>query len=134
MSAAEVREVGLSNLGEYISTENGFVIAVREYRVTDFSGYICTNVFTSFESEAMDAERCTDQLKMVVDFANSCSPCLTDDSKCDYNQIDEQCTMCLSKGCVCVSMAVMHVLWDMGSSHKKSKVKKYFTSDRNAQP
>ena len=38
LSTADIESIGLDNLANHISSENGFLTAVREYRSTDFGG------------------------------------------------------------------------------------------------
>ena len=82
---------------------------------------MCSNTFTSFECGAMVAETCYKQLSDVVKIANSCLSCLTNNTDCKYTTLDKPCSNCFSLGILCVSMVVVHILWDMGSSHKRCK-------------
>ena len=49
LTIEDIKNIGLANLGKHIATENGFITSVREYRISDLSGYMNTNIFTSFE-------------------------------------------------------------------------------------
>ena len=120
MNALDIIRVGLKNLGTYIAEENNFITAVREYRLMDFAGIFCSNSFTSFESHALDYNECTRDLNEMLVFADSCEQCLKANLSCKYNQIDQQCGNCVKNDTKCVSLIVLHVLWDMGSSHKKT--------------
>ena len=122
MTAADIRKIGIQNLGTHISKENPFVVAVRECRLTDFSGIFCSNSMTSFETHALTASECTEQLDDMVAFAIRCERCLKlgEDTECKYERIDVPCEKCNKDGVTCKSLVVFHVTWDMGSGHKKT--------------
>jgi hypothetical protein len=116
-----LKAVTLSKLNEHITQINDFISSVREYRLMDFNGYMCTNVSTSFESSVLDYEQCSKKLKEAAKSAKSCLSCLKGGILCEYSQINEQCVNCQHNGCSCVRFAIFHVIWDMGSSHVKTK-------------
>ena len=118
----EILEVGLKNLAKYIAEKNFFINAAREYRLTDFKGIFCSNVFTWFISKTLTSEDVIDDLKRVVLQASVCLHCLKNDLVCVYDDLDQQCTECLQLGIHCTSMFVSVTLWDMGSSHKKTAI------------
>ena len=120
MSVADIQKIRLSELAKYISTHNNFVSSVREYRLTNFSGFMCTNIFTSFEAGSLVFEQCNEQLTNVVNYSKTFISCLQHNMVCVYATIDVQCIECIKNGNMCISMVVFHTLWDMGSSHKKT--------------
>ena len=77
----------------------------------------------------MDAVVGSKQLLEVVENAKTCYTCLLHGSKCVYMKLDAQCSECLSWGCECISFATISVLWDMGSSHKRTKLVTATSSD-----
>ena len=121
MSVNDIQEIGMSQLGRYVSTENSFVISVREYRLSDFSGYMCSNLYTTFETEVLKAEVVIKEYLKASNFANSCLRCLVDGKECSYENINDTCSHCSSCNETCISMLVLHNIWDMGSTHKKAK-------------
>ena len=120
MSPADIRRIGLKELPTYICKNNPFIIAVREYRLTDFSGIFCSNSMTSFEWHVLTSVECIEQMDDLVAFAIQCEHCLKFDKVCKYDRIDQPCDECISSGECCVSLVVFHINWDMGSSHKKT--------------
>ena len=132
MTAADVRKVGLENMKTYIVKENPFVIAVREYRLTDFAGIFCSNSLTSFETHALNATECTEDLNDMIAFASRCEACLKLGLECTRDRIDQPCESCASSGACCKSLAVFHVTWDMGSGHKKTSEESSFCLDVNS--
>ena len=122
MTAADIRKIGVENLGTHISKENPFVVAVRECRLTDFSGIFCSNSMTSFETHSLTASECTEQLDDMVAFAIRCERCLKlgEGTECKYERIDVPCEKCNKDGVTCKSLVVFHVTWDLGSGHIKS--------------
>ena len=120
MTPEKISEVGLKNLAKYIAEENHFINAAREYRLTDIKGIFCSNVFTWFLSEVLLSHQVIENLKNVVIQASNCVNCLKNNLKCVYEHLDQQCTECAKLGLCCTSMFVLVVLWDMGSSHKKT--------------
>ena len=42
MSCEDISKLGLAKLAQYMADENNFIIAVREYRLVDFSGKFCS--------------------------------------------------------------------------------------------
>ena len=119
MTADDIRKIGLQNLGAYIAEKNPFVIAARECRLTDFRGIYCSNVLTTFETHPLSAVECAEELEEMISFAITCKECLGENQDCVYDKLNEQCTHCSESGTKCTSLVVFHVLWDMGSSHKK---------------
>ena len=117
----DIKRIGLQNFAKYITEENNYLIAVREYRVIDFGGIFCSNVFTSFDSHPLRSEECKQDLRKVIEYADSCSNCLHMNKTCEIIKINEPCSNCYIEGTRCESLVVFHVLWDMGSSHKKTK-------------
>ena len=103
MTVDDLVKVGLSGLADYISSENPFVISVREYRITNFDGDMNTNIYTSFEAGSMDSVECQSQLLKVVKYARTCKFCLQKGLDCQYERINEPCTNCSNEGCLCVS-------------------------------
>ena len=122
MTAAEISNVGLKNLAAHIAQYNHFVNAAREYRLTDLGGIFCSNVFTWFISESLKHWQVIEDLKDVVKLASSCLFCLVNEEECIYDNLNERCAACTDSGEVCISMFIVVVLWDMGSSHKKAAV------------
>ena len=57
VSASDICNIGFKNFGKYIADENSFVTSVREYRLTDFKGKLCSNLYTSFESVCLSSEK-----------------------------------------------------------------------------
>ena len=93
VSIDDLRRVGVSNLSEYISTENDFIISVREYRLTDFNGYMCTNVNTTFENAVLQADACSEKMQKVVEYTKTCLSCLHKGLSCEYTHIHLQCSV-----------------------------------------
>ena len=120
MSAADVMNVGLNNLGKHIAEVNNFLTHVREYRLVDFAGIFCSNILTTFGAHALDNEKCTSELNDMMKMARACERCLKNGLKCKYERIDSPCDNCILSGTHCFSLIVFHNSWDMGSSHKKS--------------
>ena len=120
LSAADIRNVGLDKFASYLSQENSFVTSVREYRLIDFNGLMCSNAFTSYVSGSLKSNDCIKSLNMVSKLANQCEHCLRNSMTCSYELLNEKCDGCRSSGSPCVSINVFHVLWDMGSSQVKS--------------
>ena len=117
----ELREIGLKNLAKYIATECHFLSSVREYRLTDFLGILCSNIFTQFISGVLDTDKCIKSLEDVIKLANMCMNCVDAGYECSYVSLKEQCSECLSRGIDCESLVVLHISWDMGSSHVKTE-------------
>ena len=120
MNVADIREVGLKHLAKHIAENNNFIVAVRENILVDLKGICCSNAVTTFESGVLKSEECLDRLDEVTQFANSCLSCLTNGWKCEYSNLDEMCSKCAEFDIKCISLVVFHVLWDMGSGHKKA--------------
>ena len=120
MSAADVMNVGLNNLGKYIAEVNNFLTHVREYRLVDFAGVFCSNVLTTFGARALDNVKCTSELNDIMKMVRACERCLKNRSECNYERIDSPSDNCLSSGTHCFGLVVFHNSWDMGSGHKKS--------------
>ena len=76
LSAQEVKEIGVSNIAQHISKNNPFITSVREYRLIDFKGYMCSNVYTSFISGPLNSVDCAKSLTTVIKLANTCEACL----------------------------------------------------------
>ena len=66
MTAEDIERVGLEHLPAEIAENNPFISGAREFRIADFSGFMCSNVFTSFEAGSMEHQECIDQLLSVV--------------------------------------------------------------------
>ena len=120
MTPQEIMAIGLKNLASHIAEKNHFINAAREYRLTDLKGVFCSNVFTWFISETLKHYQVIDDLKGVVRLASCCLHCLKNNKECIYENIDKRCTECSQSEENCISMFVVVVLWDMGSSHKKA--------------
>ena len=121
VSAMEIKQIGYENFSKYIAEENNFVSSVREYRLTDFKGKFCSNVFTSFENAlSFNWEKCNTSLLNVVQHAQKCLQCLVNGCDCHFQTIDVRCGNCETHGYQCISMLVWHVLWDMAPAHKKA--------------
>ena len=120
ITAEEIRKIGLANVPEYISKQNPFITSVREYRVIDMKGLLCSNAYTSFVSGCLKSSACIEHLQHVSELARSCEYCLRNSLKCRYETLDEKCSSCEENGQHCRSAVVFHVLWDMGSSQVKS--------------
>ena len=133
LSALEVSEITLTKFPEYIGEKNGFITSVREYRLTDFAGIFCSNVYTSFESACLDSTECAKALKKVANLSKSCQFCIRKGLECHYSAINAKCGSCAINGVPCVSLVVFHVLWDMGSAHKKTD-KDFYTIDSESTP
>ena len=129
MSADDIRQLGINNLATHIASNNKMVKGVREYRATDFRNIFCSNVLTEFVSHELTGEECTERLKEGIKFANSCYKCLMEHVECKYEKIDEKCTYCAENRFRCISLIVLHVLWDMGSGHKKADSDWYHLSE-----
>ena len=129
MTAEEINEIGLNKLSNYIAENNNFVTGVREYRATDFRDTVCSNVLTEFVTHELTGDQCIKRLKECIVFANSCHRCLVDNIECKYDRIDEQCSHCFEQKFRCVSLVAIHVLWDMGSGHKKADLGWYHLSE-----
>lgn len=97
-----------------------FITSVREYRVIDLKGLMCSNVYTSFVSGCLKSNSCMKYLKNVSELSRSCEYCLKNSLKCSYKMLDEKCGSCKENGQHCRSVIIFHVLWDMGSSQVKS--------------
>ena len=120
MTADEIKAVGYDNLCNHIAKNNKFLVSVREYRATDFKSIVCSNIFTQFLSHDFTGEKCIAELKRCVKFAKSCRMCLLEKVDCVYKRLDEPCSNCAQQRVPCVSLVVLHVLWDMGSGHKRA--------------
>ena len=120
LSAGEIKAVGFNNFASYISTVNSPITSVREYRLIDLKGLMCSNAFTSFVSGSLKSKDCIESLKRVSKLANQCEHCLRNSLACSYEMLNEKCSGCISSGSHCISVNVFHVLWDMGSSQVKS--------------
>ena len=48
LSLNDIKKIGLDNLNKHIVENNPYLSSVCEYRLTDFKGLMCSNVFTSF--------------------------------------------------------------------------------------
>ena len=120
MTAADISRVGLKNLPTYIAEQNNFVSSTREYHLTDLGGIFCSNVYTSFESHSLTHDECIEELNEMVKIANSCESCLQQQLDCKYDDIRQRCDNCVQADIDCVGLLVLHVYWDMGSSHKKT--------------
>ena len=87
--------------------------------MTDLKSCLVSNVCSSFFSGCLDTDMCASSLKEVVQLSNTCLSCLVNGSRnCKYAKLDDSCAQCLASGQKCISLVVMLVLWDMGSSHK----------------
>ena len=130
MTYEDIKHIGLDNICKHISEENNFIIAVREYRATDFRRYVCSNVSTIFLPGELPGEECLKHLKKSMTFANGCRSCLLNGVTCSYGRFDEPCANCLENCEPCVSLASLHVLWDMATGHKKAdKLVYHLTED-----
>ena len=124
LTADDIRNIGIKNLGHHIATSNNFVTAVREYRATDFKGCMNSNVSTSFLAGSFEGEKCTKSLEKVINCVNMCSNCLSLGLEaCEFEKIHNKCKNCEIDGQNCNRMIVFNVLWDMGSSHKSTAKK-----------
>ena len=132
MAYVDIERVGLDNLCKYIADQNNFIVSVREHRATDFRSYVCSNVSTMFLSRDLPGEECVKHLKSSIKFANSCRMCLLDGISCTYNRLDEPCSNCKEQCVPCVSLVVLHVLWDMGSGHKKADKLLYHLTEESS--
>ena len=72
-------------------------------------------MYSSFLSAALDTPNCIESLENVVMGATSCEACFMSGRECVYESINLQCDMCKENDLQCTSLAVFHVLWDMGS-------------------
>ena len=108
-----------NKLRSLIASEAPFLSSVREHRLTNFKGIHCSNVFTMFLSSAIDSDECIESLKSVVKYAHSCENCIKNKLDCNYKKLVVQCSNCAKDHLSCVSLNIFHLLWDMGSSHKK---------------
>ena len=120
LNADDIKTLSLAKIGKFVATKAPFISSVREYRLTDLKGIHCSNVLTEFISITVSSKHCTESLKSVIKFANSCDNCLKSEFDCYYDKLEEHCLHCAAAGFTCVSLNVFHVLWDMGSSHKKT--------------
>ena len=121
MTAADIRKIGLENLAKYIAEKNNFVVAVRENVLVDLRGICCSNPVTTFECGSMSSVDCLQRLNEMTTFSNSCLDCLCSGWPCTLSKLDEMCSNCVDTDTKCVSLAVIHSLMDMGSSHKKAE-------------
>ena len=119
LTPSDISKISLVKFPDYIKTKAPFISNVREYRLTDLRGIFCSNVVTSFLSRCLDSAECAKRLDDVKKLANACQNCLLHDLECRYKHVQEKCHSCTEKNIDCVSLLVVHVLWDMGSSHKK---------------
>lgn len=81
---------------------------------------MCSNLSTIFLSHDFNGEECIEHLKKSIRFANSYCMCLLDGVSCLYDRLDEPCSNCMQKCVPCISLAALHVLWDMAPAHKKA--------------
>ena len=122
LDAQKLQDIHIRNLAGYIKSKAPFVNAVREYRLMDLDGIFFSNVFTSFIAGSLNSKYCIDMLHHVAKLASSCFSCLESDVDCVYDDILDQCVQCCDSGRCCTSLVVFHIVWDMGSFHKKSAI------------
>ena len=132
MTCADIERIGLDSFCKYITEQNNFVVSVREYRATDYRSYVCSNLSTMFLSRDLNGEECLQHLKKSIKFANSCRMCLLDGVSCLYDRLDEPCSNCRQQCVPCISLAVLHVLWDMAPGHKKADKLLYHLSEESS--
>ena len=128
--ASQLQSIGLRKLPEYIQKECPFVSSAREYRLTDLTSTYCSNVFTQFISGSFDTDDCKTSLDKVIKLSYACVSCLGQKLTCSLEKINQPCNNCSETEDTCISLLVIHVLWDMGSSHKStSKLIKKITEE-----
>ena len=118
LSTADIESIGLDNLANHISSENGFLTAVREYRTTDFGGLCCGNIFASHEAGVMSTEEFKKALENVMNLIRKCRTCIERNKDCRYKNLNEQCEACKENGEICVSLSQFHFLWDMAGTQR----------------
>ena len=119
LTAADIARIGFDRLADHIRTKAPFIACAREYRLTDMKGIFSSNIVTSFLGGSLLSKECESRLEIVKKKANRCRECLYNDLPCQYTKVGDRCKECISRNTVCVSLLAFHVLWDMGSSHKK---------------
>ena len=125
MNVKDIEQIGINNLAHHIAEKNNFIKGVRENRATDFKGIVCSNVLTEFISHELTGKECIERLQRSTRFSNSCYKCLVNHVDCKYDRIDASCSYCVDEDALCVSLVVLHILWDMGSGHKRADLDYY---------
>ena len=114
MNADDIDAIGIINFPSHIAEMNNYIIAVREYHLTDFATVFCSNVYTSLESECLKYEKCSKSLDDIAGLSRKCVFCLQNNLVCEYLRLDTKCKNCEEQNVHCTSLVVFHVLWDMG--------------------